>query len=139
MHIKIERQNDNFLLKATNETGKSVLLDASESIGGGGQEFRPMQMLLIGLGSCASMDLISILKKQKQTIKSYSVEIEGLRQADAVPALFEKIHVTFHIQGKVDEEKLKKAISLSMDKYCSVAKTLEKTAEITSSYTLLDA
>lgn len=136
MHIRIERQNDDFLLKASNENGKSVLLDGSESIGGGGQEFRPMQMLLVGLGSCASMDVISILKKQKQNIGSYSVEVEGQRQPNEVPSLFEKIHVTFHIKGECSEEKLKKAIALSMDKYCSVAKTLDKTAEITYSYTL---
>ena len=77
-----------------------------------------------------------ILKKQKQQIESYDVEIEYERDHDLEPALITKIHIRFIVKGKVDEDKLDRAIKLSLDKYCTVSKMLEKTAAITFSYQL---
>lgn len=136
MRIQLNRQNKAVHLTATNETGHLVHLDGSETIGGENQGFRPMQMLLVALGSCASMDVISILQKQKQMIDDYRVIVDGEREEGVVPSLFNEIHVRFDLNGEVDEKKIRRAISLSMSKYCSVTKTLEKTATITSSYTL---
>lgn len=136
MKIQIQRQNEAVHLKATNEEGNSVNLDGSEKIGGLNLGFRPMQMLLVALGSCASMDVLSILNKQKQHIADYSVFVDGDRDPDKVPSLFSTIHVRFEFTGNIDEQKIRRAIELSMKKYCSVTKTLEKTATITSSYIL---
>jgi putative redox protein len=136
MRIQLDRQNKAVHLTATNEAGHQVQLDGSEKIGGEDKGFRPMQMLLVALGSCASMDVISILQKQKQEIGSYKVIVDGDRDPDKVPSLFTDIHVRFDFEGALDEKKIRRAISLSMEKYCSVTKTLEKTAAITSSYTL---
>ncbi len=136
MQIQLHRQNKAVHLKALNEDGHEVQLDGSEKIGGENLGFRPMQMLLVALGSCASMDVLSILQKQKQTIDSYSVFVDGEREPDAVPSLFTDIHVRFEFNGDIDEKKIKRAIKLSMETYCSVTKTLEKTAKITSSFIL---
>lgn len=136
MRIQLDRQNKAVHLTATNKNGHQVQLDGSEKIGGENQGFRPMQMLLVALGSCASMDVISILQKQKQVIDDYKVTVDGEREEGVIPSLFKDIHVRFDFTGDLDEKKIRRAISLSMEKYCSVTKTLEKTATITSSYTL---
>ncbi|MBO6523721.1 MAG: OsmC family protein [Balneolaceae bacterium] len=136
MQIQLHRQNNAVHLKALNEDRYEVQLDGSEKIGGENLGFRPMQMLLVALGSCASMDVLSILQKQKQVIDSYSVYVDGERESDTIPSLFTDIHVRFEFQGPIDEKKVKRAIELSMGTYCSVTKMLEKTANITSSFIL---
>jgi len=136
MQIQIVRLNDAVHLKAINEEGHEVNLDGSENIGGENLGYRPMQMLLVALGSCASMDVLSILNKQRQTIENYSVHVDGEREPNKVPSLFTNIHVRFEFIGPLEEKKISRAIELSMGTYCSVTKTLEKTANITSSYIL---
>ncbi|GAB5409578.1 MAG: OsmC family protein [Balneolaceae bacterium] len=136
MQIQLERNNEAVHLVAKNEEEHEVQLDGSDKIGGQNLGFRPMQMLLVALGSCASMDVLSILKKQRQNIESYSVVVNGDREVDKVPSLFIDIHVRFEFTGVLDESKIRRAIELSMGTYCSVTKTLEKTAHITSSFIL---
>lgn len=138
MKIHLQRQNKAVHLKASNEQGHEVNLDGSEAIGGQNLGFRPMQMLLVALGSCASMDVLSILQKQKQPVDDYSVDVDGERDQDQVPSLFREIHVRFEFKGELDPAKVKRAIKLSMEKYCSVTKTLEETALITSSFIIND-
>tara|TARA_R110000868_G_scaffold383578_7_gene650663 strand:- start:15669 stop:16103 length:435 start_codon:yes stop_codon:yes gene_type:complete len=136
MQIQFQRLNDGVHLKALNEEGHEVHLDGSEKIGGQNLGFRPMQMLLVALGSCASMDVLSILTKQRQIIETYSVFVNGEREQDKVPSLFKDIHVRFELTGDLDGKKVRRAIDLSMGAYCSVTKTLEKSANITSSFIL---
>ena len=138
MQIRLERLNDAVHLKATNEAGHEVHLDGADTIGGQNLGFRPMQMLLVGLGSCASMDVLSILQKQKQPVEDYKVFVDGERDQDQVPSLFVDIHVRFEFTGNLDPQKVERAIRLSMEKYCSVTKTLEKTAYITASFKIND-
>lgn len=123
-------------MEAKNEEGQSVQLDGSTTIGGVNGGMRPMQLLLASLGGCSSIDVISILTKQKQTIEDIKVEVYGERDEEQIPAVFKTIHVTFELTGDLDEDKVSKAVSLSMDKYCSVAKMLEKTAIITYDFTI---
>jgi len=85
---------------------------------------RPMQVLLMGLGGCSGIDIVSILKKQRQKVDSFSMKIEGDRFAGKEPSLWEKIHIVFELKGDIDPEKARKACELSADKYCSVAETL---------------
>ena len=134
MKIEIKRLNDAFHMEAVNEQGAKVQMDASPQVGGSDLGMRPMQMLLAALGGCSSIDIIDILKKQRQPPEDLQITITGERQKDQTPALFEKIHVHFHLTGDLSEDKVKKAIDLSMDKYCSVAKILERSALITYSY-----
>lgn len=137
MKIELKRVSDTFHLEAVNDSGNSVHLDASPDIGGTGKGMRPMQMLLTAFGGCSSIDVINILKKQKQDLRDISITVTGEREADAVPAVFVEAHVHFKLFGNIDPDKAQKAVSLAVDKYCSVAKTLESTAKITHSFEIV--
>jgi putative redox protein len=119
MKVELKRLNDAVHFEAAGSGNVKVHVDGSDAIGGQGLGVRPMELVLMALGSCSSFDLISILKKQRQEIADVSVTVEGQR-TDAVPAVFTKIHMTFHITGKLDTEKAEKAAELAVKKYCSV-------------------
>lgn len=136
--IELKRLNDAFHFEAANENGNSVYMDASPDIGGTNKGMRPMQMLLAAMGGCSSIDVVNILKKQKQDLKDIKVTITGEREQNAVPSLFTEVHAHFRLYGKLDKDKAAKAVTLSVDKYCSVAKTLEKTAKVTYSFEIID-
>jgi putative redox protein len=99
----------------------------------------PMELLLMGLAGCSSIDIVHILDKQKIKPDSLKIEVHGDRQADATPALFTDIHATVKVTGDVKPDRIYRAAKLSFDKYCSVSKTLEATANITFSVTVNDA
>lgn len=122
----------NFHFEAGNENGQFVSIDASPAIGGENKGARPMELLIMGLGGCSGIDVINILKKQKIDLKNFKISIHAERDPDAIPSLFKTIEVTFLFDKDIDQNKAERAVSLSMEKYCSVAKTLEKTATITS-------
>ena len=137
MKIDLKRIDNDFKMEAVNETGNTIILDGSPKVGGHNQGMRPMQVLLAGVGACSAIDVISILKKQRQTIDDLQISVEGDRQKDAEPSLYENVKVVYHVKGDVDEAKLKRALELSFTKYCSVSKTLEGAgAEITWDYVL---
>ncbi|MBL7910302.1 MAG: OsmC family protein [Bacteroidia bacterium] len=136
MRINIKRTDDDFKMEAVNEDGNSLLMDASPDIGGHGKGMRPMQLLLSALGGCSAIDIILILKKQKQEIESFEIEVDGDREKTEDVSLFKNIALHFKIKGKVDKDKAERAVQLSVDKYCSVAKTLEATAKITYKVTV---
>ncbi len=131
MKITVKRTDKDFRMEAQNESGNVVVMDGSKQIGGHESGARPMQMLLMALGGCSSIDIISILRKQQIELDSLEVEINGEREEGAVPSLFRDIHVVFKIGSNADRNKVHRAAALSMEKYCSVSKTLESTAQIT--------
>jgi putative redox protein len=135
--IELKRLNDAFHFEASNENGNSVHIDASPDIGGTNQGMRPMQMLLAAMGGCSSIDVVNILKKQKQDLKDIQVTVTGEREKDAIPSLYTEVHAHFKLFGKLDKDKAEKAVNLAVDKYCSVAKTLESTARITHSFEII--
>lgn len=137
MRIDINRLNDGFHLEAVNETGNTVHLDASPDIGGTGKGMRPMQLLLTALGACGTIDIINILKKQRQPLEDIKITVTGEREKDAVPAPFIAAHIHFRLFGKLDPDKVQKAVSLSVEKYCSVAETIKKTTTITYSFEII--
>lgn len=107
-------------------SGHSVMMDGPPEIGGRNAGIRPMEMLLIGVGACSSVDVVSILKKQRQNISGCEAKVEAQR-VDAVPAVFEKIHMHFIVTGKdLDAAKVKRAVELSAEKYCSASIMLQK-------------
>ena len=138
MLIQLERLDDAFNLKATNEQGNTVETDASPAIGGGGKGMRPMEMLLSSLGACSSIDVIDILRKMRQPLNDIKVTLNGEREKDKTPSLFTDIHISFNLYGDLDVDKAKRAVDMSMEKYCSVAKILEKTAKITWETNILE-
>ncbi len=131
MEIELNLLNNAYHFGAKNESGNTIDMDASPAIGGLGLGARPMELLIMGLGGCSGIDVLSILRKQKIEPIGFRIKISAEREKDAVPSLFKEIHVKFIFKGPIDEAKATRAIGLSMDKYCSVAKTLEKTAKIT--------
>src|SRR5699024_3229079 len=113
-----------------------IRMDGSQSIGGLEGGISPMQLLLAGAGGCSAIDIVNILEKQKQPLEDLQVEVEGDRQTRDTYSEFTTIHLHFIFTGDLDEKKVERAISLSINKYCSVSKTLEKTSTITHSYTI---
>ncbi|MPQ77395.1 OsmC family protein [Hydrogenovibrio sp. JE_KL2] len=125
--------------EATSSTGHKVMMDASKEVGGEDRGSRPMELLLMGLGGCSGIDVIMMLEKGKQDVKDCQMEITSER-ADAVPAVYTKIHLHFKVTGTdLNEKKVARAVELSAEKYCSVSKMLEKTAEMTHTYEIIEA
>lgn len=136
MKINVKRLDDNFHMEATNEDGNTIQMDGSPEIGGQGKGMRPTQLLLAAVGGCSAIDVILILKKQKQPIEAFDVEVDGEKQSVEEYSLFRDICLHFKIKGNVDKDKAERAVKLSLDKYCSVSKTLEPTARITYKVTV---
>ena len=133
MKIEINRLDNHLLMEAVNEDKQRVLLDGTT------KAMRPMQMILSALGGCSTIDIVLILKKQREPIEDIKVVIEGERHEDRVPKTFKKINVHYTIYGNVKEAKAKRAIDLSMEKYCSVSKMLEASVEITTSFEVISS
>jgi putative redox protein len=130
MKVTLNRVNDDFHFQLINERGHVVDIDNKSEFGGDDLGVSPMELLLMGVAGCSSIDIITILKKQRQKITSFKAEVEGTRVQieDAKP--FKEIMVMFFLEGKIDADKAMRAAELSFDKYCSVSKTLEPTASI---------
>jgi putative redox protein len=130
MKITLERVNENFHFIMKNERGHIVNVDSRPEFGGNDEGPSPMELVLMGVAGCSAIDMISILKKQRQEITSFKAEVEGERVqiGDAKP--FKNIYVVFYVDGNVNEDKAARSAQLSFEKYCSVSKTLEPTATI---------
>lgn len=134
MTVNLVRVDDAFHFRATGTSGVALDIDGSVEIGGHNAGARPMEMLLMGLASCSAIDVILILKKQRQVIDDFRMSVDGLREKDVTPSPFQKIHVHYLLKGQLDAEKVRRAIDLSMDKYCSATAQLRPTAQITYSF-----
>ncbi|MEO5910686.1 MAG: OsmC family protein [Pelobium sp.] len=119
MKIQLNRVNDAVHFEAKGSGDVKVHIDGSDAIGGQGLGVRPMELVLMALGSCSSLDLITILKKQRQEITGFSVEVDGERREE-IPTIFTKIHILFRLKGTIDQGKAEKAAELAVKKYCSV-------------------
>ncbi len=136
MKIRLSRISEPMHFKVENETGRSFDLDAKQAAGGTGLAMGPMESLIGALGGCSSIDVVLFLKKFRQELRDIQVSIDAERDPVKVPSLFIKVHVHFELFGPLDERQVQKAISLSIDKYCSVAQILKKSVPITYSYQL---
>lgn len=118
-------------------SGHEVIMDGPADHGGKNLGPRPMEMLLLGLGGCTSFDVMSILKKSRQDVTDCVAEITAER-ADEVPSVFTKIHVHFTVKGNnLKESMVKRAVSLSAEKFCSASIMLEKAGvEITHAFSI---
>ncbi len=119
---------------AESPSGHTLPLSAGEASGGKDHSFRPMELLLLGIGGCSSIDVISILKKARQPVSDCEVAVFAERH-DGIPAYFTKIHCVFTVTGKgLSDKQVKRAVDLSFEKYCSVSVMLREKAEITWDY-----
>ena len=129
---------DHMSFVGESDSGHSVVMDGAPDAGGRDLGVRPMEMLLLGLGGCTSFDVVSILRKSRQQIVDCEAEIEAERAAE-IPKVFTKIHLHFIVSGNnLDPAKVRKAIDLSADKYCSASKMLEKVAVITHDFEVVN-
>jgi len=133
MKLQIKRLNNDVHFEARNEDGASLQMDGSPELGGTNQGLRPTQLLLAAIGGCSGIDVVSILKKQKQEITGFEIEVDATKENVEEYSLWRNIHLIFKLQGHIDPQKAERAVALSIEKYCSVSKTLEPTANITYS------
>jgi putative redox protein len=125
---------DNMRMLGTTASGHQIVLDGPPELGGENLGARPMELLLLGLGGCTTVDVVSTLKKMRQNVDDCEVEIDSIR-AENHPKVFTKIHLKFLLKGdNLDNKKIKKAIDLSAEKYCSASIMLGAVAEITHSF-----
>jgi putative redox protein len=124
--IKMERITGDFGFEVKDENGHILQTDTSIDNGGSNYGFRPMQLVLSALGSCSAIDMVSVLKKQRQTVERFIITVQGEREPDTIPSLWKSVNISFELQGNIDKEKAQKAGALSIEKYCSVAETLRR-------------
>ncbi len=128
MKITLNRINDDYLFECTNAAGNSILLDNTSQPNAIGVS--PMESVLMAVAGCSGIDVVSILKKQRQEITSFKAEVEGERIQVEEAKPFKKIIVKFILEGEIDPKKAQKAAELSFEKYCSVSKTFEPNVEV---------
>jgi len=123
---------------AESESGHGVIIDSSPEVGGRNLGPRPMEMVLMGMGGCTAIDVMSILRKARQQVTDCVVELSAER-AETVPKVFTAIHVHYVITGhKLSEKAVARAVSLSADKYCSVSRMLANSVEITHDFQIAE-
>lgn len=125
---------ENVQFEGQSGSGHTVMMDGAPELGGRNLGCRPMELLLLGLGGCTAFDVVSILTKSREAIQGCEVEIDAERAASD-PKVFTRIHTRFIVRGKnLSAEKVKRAIDLSAEKYCSASIMLGKTAQITHDF-----
>ena len=134
MKITLNRINDDYLFECANQAGNKILLDNTSQPNA--QGVSPMESVLMAVAGCSGIDMVSILKKQRQEITAFSAEVEGERVQVDEAKPFKSISVKFFLKGDIDPRKALKAAELSFEKYCSVSITLEASVKITYSIIL---
>ena len=137
MKVTVQKLDKEEHMEAQNEEGGLIRMDGKTQIGGLEGGFSPMQLLLAGIGGCSAIDIIGILEKQRQNLQNLRVEVDGDKQRGDTYSEFKTINLHFIFEGDLDPKKVERAIDLSLNKYCSVSKALEKGSEITHSYEIL--
>lgn len=135
MELHLKRKNEAFHFEAANPNGHTVHIDSSPQAGGEGKGMRPMELLLAGLASCSAIDIGLILQKQKQEIVDFQISIRAAR-VEEVPSIFSEIHIEYILTGNIDRPKIERAISLSIEKYCSAANIISRSATLHTTYIL---
>ncbi|MEZ4904343.1 MAG: OsmC family protein [Spirosomataceae bacterium] len=139
MKIELVRVDEGFHFEAKGEASEVIVhTDASPNIGGKNQGVRPMELLLMGLGSCSAIDVVLILKKQRQEVLDFRISVEGdrIEEEGTKRSPFRKVHIHYFFKGNLDADKVERAVQLSMEKYCSATAQFEALAKITHSITI---
>lgn len=120
------------------DSGHAIAMDSSPDFGGENKGARPMELLLMGMGGCTSIDVMNILQKSRQDVTDCVAEMAAER-ADEIPKVFTRIHVHFKVSGRgLDPKKVERAVQLSADKYCSASIMLGKTAEVSHDFEIIE-
>jgi len=124
--LTAERTALDFEMTITDSTNNSMVIDIPVDQGGNGNGMRPMQTVLAALCGCSAVDVVSILKKQKQQLTSFKIMVDGEREKGKEPAVWQTVDLVFELAGEVEPSKGFRAVKLSVDKYCSVAETVRR-------------
>lgn len=130
MNMQIKRIDEPYVFEFSDSNGNSMIMDSSADLEGQNRGMTPMQVLLGSLMGCMSIDIILVLKKQKISPKNYMVEAIT-KKREGVPTPYEKIHFVVSIDEDIDRKRIHRAISLSLQKYCSVRACLKDDIDIT--------
>ncbi len=133
MKVHLKRQDQAVHFLGTNSIGNSISIDSSAVGPKESKGVSPMELLLMGIAGCSSIDIVMILEKMRQPLDDLEIIVEGKRREE-IPRTFTDIHLKFIFIGNLKVDKVESAIQLSMEKYCSVSKMLEKAATITHEY-----
>lgn len=137
MSIKV-KYVDGLQFIGESDSGHAVVMDGDREVGGNDTGMRPMELLLVSLAGCSGMDVVSILKKKKQPVAGFEINVTGEKAKDH-PKKYTGIEIEYIIKGKgISEEAVKRAVELSMDKYCSVKATIEGVAKMKWSYKIVE-
>ena len=129
---------DGISFRGETESGHSVSIDGAPNIGGKNLGPRPMELILLGLGGCSSIDVILILQKSRQEVTDCVVEIDSTRASED-PKVFTDIHLHFIVTGKsLNAQQVERAINLSAEKYCSASIMLRSTVNITHDFEIIE-
>ncbi|MGM0545407.1 MAG: OsmC family protein [Bacteroidota bacterium] len=134
MNIEITRVNDAVHFKAQNNAGNTVHIDGAEAVGGEGKGMRPMELMLVSVASCSAVDVVEILKKQRQPLKNIQISVSGERPESGAPRPYKSIDLHFTLYGNLEESKVARAIKLAVEDYCSARATLSDDVEISHSF-----
>ena len=130
MHIEMKRTGRDFRMEAVNPKGNAVVMDNPSNNGAMQQGASPMELLLMGIAGCSSIDILTILEKRGKVVEDLRVSVNAERETDQTPAYFNLMEAQYHLTGQLDPDKVRMAVELSLSKYCTVAKIIEKTVPI---------
>ena len=139
MSIKVQWRQEGYQFEAENTIGGKIRMDGDGVLQGIEGGIAPFELLLAGIGACSAVDVLMILKKQRQTIESLVVQVEPEKIKNEIGySEYKSIHMHYILVGTIDQAKAEKALKLSVEKYCSVSKALEKASEISYSVEIKD-
>jgi len=118
-------------------TGHSLIMDVPEKSGGDGSAVSPGELLLIGLGGCTAVDVVIMLNKMKVPLRDLQVEIEA-EPVETYPKIYKWVKIIYKFYGCADQDKAKKAVGMSKEKYCSVSAIMSKSADISHEFVFED-
>lgn len=124
--VEIDRVHGEFGFEATDENGITTRMDGSPEIGGKDFGARPMHLLVNALAGCASIDVLMILKRQRQDVRDFKIVVNAEKEDTGHFSLWKQIEMNFYASGNIEKGKMQRAVELSMAKYCSVAETLRR-------------
>ena len=138
MKVVLNYQGEGAAFEGMTEDGQEIILDGSAALGGQGLGPRPMEMVLFGLAGCAAMDVLHIIRRGRRELDHARITVDGER-ADTVPAVFTSIHLSFELGGpQLTQAIVERAVTLSLERYCSVAQMLSPHVALSSSITIMD-
>jgi putative redox protein len=138
MKIHLKRSNDAVRFEISNERGHTVMVEGGKNAGGEGLAPSPTELLMMSQAACTAIDVVELLKKMRQPVQDLEIELTAQRAQDQIPKIFTDIHLHYKIFGDIKSPKADRAISLSLEKYCTVTKMIDKVARITYSFEILE-